>query len=433
MAADEPPNASNLRTWTNAEGKVFQAFLVSCDGTQVVMRLPNGQLGTGALSKLSAPDQAFVRATLALDGNTGRRAEEVKTPEVKVDTLPPVEKRVWPLKAEANNAATEVKIVSENAAEMQFVYHAQNFEFVAQERLSVTVMQELARTFEATRVLVELLPWGIQPKPPADLGYYRAKFYIDKRRYAEEGGPANSGGVYFRKDRIFRVPFESLGLERRGKTWAKNQNFSNQTIIHEVTHQMMHDSLPFLPIWVREGTAEYTSTLPLYGARFVSGLHQKAIQEYIKAFEDRYGGSADSFSPLELLKMTSEQWHARADKGGKDQHRLYFGACLMVYYFSHLEGEGKGIQFLSYMDKIRDARLAWAQFFKQPGVKLNPDGSFTYPREMNLPAQPFSEEFGLNELPILLAGRDEAQMKKAFLDGFKKIGVTFKKTNTAGL
>jgi hypothetical protein len=103
----------------------------------------------------------------------------------------------------------------------------------------------------------------------------------------------------------------------------------------------------------------------------------------------------------------------------------------MVYYFSHLEGDGKGIQFLSYMEKIRDARLAWAQFFKQPGVKLNPDGSFTYPGDLNPPSQPISEQFGLNELPILIAGRDEAKMKKAFVDGFKKIGVTFKKPNTA--
>jgi hypothetical protein len=76
--------------------------------------------------------------------------------------------------------------------------------------------------------------------------------------------------------------------------------------------------------------------------------------------------------------------------------------------------------------------VAWAQFFKQLGVKLSPDGICTYPKEINPPSQPISEQFGLSELPILIAGRNEVQMKKAFLDGFKRIGVTFKKSATAG-
>lgn len=424
---------SDLRTWTNREGKVFQAYLVSSDGTQVVMRMPDGQLGTGALGKLSLPDQVFVRTTLGLEGDIVRRAGDAKPIDPKTESLLPVEKRVWPLKVEADNAALDVKIVSENPAELQFLYHAQNFEFEAQEKLSVTVMKELARTFEVTRRLVELLPWGIQPKPPADLGYYRAKFYVDRRHYVDDGGPVASGGVYFSRDRIFRVPFESLGLERRGKTWAKNENFNNQTVIHEVTHQMMHDSLPFLPIWVREGTAEYTSSLPFQGGRFASGLHEKGIREYIKAYEDRHGGAADTFSPLEVMRLTTEAWHSRADKGGKEQHRLYFSACLLVYYFSHLEGDGKGIGFLQYMDKIREARLAWAEFFRNPNVKMNQDGSYTYPQDLTPPAQPHSEECGLTQLEMLIAGRDEAQMRKAVLDGFKKMGVTLKKAGNSGL
>ena len=53
----------------------------------------------------------------------------------------------------------------------------------------------------------------------------------------------------------------------------------------------------------------------------------------------------------------------------------------------------------------------------------NPDGSFTYPRDLPMPSQKMRDAYGLGQLPILLDGRDEAQMQKAVEDGYKKIGI----------
>ncbi len=90
---------------------------------------------------------------------------------------------------------------------------------------------------------MEALPWGIEPRPPADLGRYQAKFFATRASYVASGAPENSGGVYFGSDRTFRVPFQSLGLDLRGKTWFKDDNYRNDTIVHEITHQLMHDYL----------------------------------------------------------------------------------------------------------------------------------------------------------------------------------------------
>ncbi len=394
------------RTWTTTEGKTFQAAMVSVQGSQVTLRLSNGQLAAIALARLSPGDQAFV--TGGGSGGAGTRT--------------PIAKRIWPQKVEVDSRTIEVKVVKEDPAMQDCVYRSKNFEFASQDKVAVSVMKEIARTFEATHSLVEALPWGIEPKPPADLGYYKAKFYVSRDNYIRAGGPENSGGVYMSKDRIFRVPFQSLGLEQRGKTWFKNDNYRNDTIVHEITHQMMHDFLPFLPTWVIEGTAEYTEMLPYHAGVFTAGAHERGIKEYIKE-SAAYGIKPSDIGPvLEHMSMTGEQWHAKADSGGIAQHRLYFASAMLVYYFCHLDGDGNGTRFLKYLDQMAEARDAWATFFKDPRVTRNDNGSFSY-RGIELPKYSRKGDYGIEQLGVLLDNRSADEMIKAVIDGYKKIGV----------
>lgn len=399
-----------------------------------VLRRPNGQLAQIPLLRLSLADQVYIKNSLS-PANPALTATPVPgapgatpgpavpaTPD-RTASIPPPEKRVWPTKVEVDSRAIEVKTVTEASAEQKYVYRSQAFEFSSEDKLAGSVMKEIARTFEATHALVAALPWGIDPKPPADLGYYQARFYVTRDSYIAAGGPQNSGGVYSQRDRIFRVPFPSLGLEMRGKTWFKDEKYQNDTIVHEITHQMMDDFLPFLPIWAIEGMAEYTRILPYRAGVFHVESHERGIKDYIK-MEATQGITLKSLgSMMDHLHMTSQAWHERADNGGPEQHKLYFASCLMVYYFSHLDGDGKGARFLTYLDKIREARDAWDTFFKDPRVVRNKDGSITFPRDLPLPSQQKKDAYGLEQLPILLNGRDSAQLQKAVEDGYKKIGV----------
>jgi hypothetical protein len=343
---------------------------------------------------------------------------------LKLPPLAPAQKRVWPEKAIPEETALNVQQVPETPSLKGYLYRSKSFEFNAPEKLAGSVMKEIARTFEATRTLNQVLPWGIQPQPPLDFGYYRAQLYTDRAGYIQDGGPKNSGGAYFRSTKVFKIPFESLGLELRAKTWFKNPAYNNETIVHEVTHQMMDEFLPFLPIWIIEGTAEYTSMLPFHNGAFACSAHERGIKEYVKNYQTRTRSTLlETGSLSELIALPMQDWHARADSSAKDQARLYFASCLLVYFFCHLDGDGHGTAFLQYMDQIRTARDAWQSFYKTPGVQRNADGTISYPSSLSLPAQARSETFGLQLVNTLLANRDETQLKKQFSEAFKKIGV----------
>jgi len=395
-----------VRTWTSNDGHKTEAKLLSLEKDQAVLELASGKTVNVPLARLSVADQDYIKK------NAGPQR-----------SVAPMAKRAWPDVVEVSSRSLEVKAVEENAADKSYVYRSEFFQFTAQDKFAVSVMKEIARTFEATHALVKALPWGIDPKPPSDLGYYQAKFYATRRSYILDGGPENSGGVYFSRDRIFRVPFESLGMELRGKTWYKNENYRNDTLVHEITHQMMHDFIPYLPLWVTEGTAEYAEMLPFNAGKFLVSSHERGLKEYLKEFAERRSiNPPDVGSIAEHMNMTSQKWHNKANESNKEQGRLYFASCLLVYYFNHLDGDGKGTRFLKYLDKVAEARDAWQAFFENPDVKKTADG-FTYPKSLPLPTQQREETYGLGQLSILLDGRTPDQLEADIKAGFKKVGV----------
>jgi hypothetical protein len=93
----------------------------------------------------------------------------------------------------------------------------------------------------------------------------------------------------------FLVPFESIGVKLVGKSYAKDEDFDYSTMVHELTHQMMHYWLDLIPQWVVEGTAEYTSNLPLRTGKFRVSAAKNGLKDY-----------------TEFLKETRSRRNARA-------------------------------------------------------------------------------------------------------------------------
>lgn len=59
----EPPkDLSDMRAWTNAEGKTIQAILVSIQGENAKLRLPNGKVVDYPIANLSDDDQTFIES-----------------------------------------------------------------------------------------------------------------------------------------------------------------------------------------------------------------------------------------------------------------------------------------------------------------------------------------------------------------------------------
>jgi hypothetical protein len=402
------------RAWTDDTGRKVEAEYAGIQGDNVMLKLPEGDTVPFPLARLSAEDQAFVKA---------QSSESASQPPVLVDPKrTPIEKRTWPGKVEVSARAIEIKSVQESVVERKFVYQSEAFEFVSQAKLAGSVMREVARTFEATRALVEALPWGIVCLPPEGRPRFLAALYESRQDYIEAGGPENSGGVYSSRDKIFKIPFPSLGLEKRGQTYFKNDGYSNTTLVHEITHQLMDEYLRFLPMWVIEGTAEYTGMLPFNAGTFRADSHKNAMKEQVTQWE-RQGFQADLGNLETHMTMSRDQW-MKTSGTPASMSVLYHRSQLLVYFFSHLDGDMKGTRFIRYMDAVHGDVAAVRAFFADPRVKRLEDGRFSYPRELTPPAM--GEEAVFKHLPILLGERSYEKIAKEILERYKGIGIKVK-------
>jgi hypothetical protein len=417
--AVQAPAQNAPRAWKDTQGRVIKATYVSSTADQVTIRLADGKEHTLAISRFSAEDQAFVKSQQGA-GGSGKPA----APATAADAQRlPVEKRTWPAQVEVPTRSIEITPTVENAAAREFGYQSEGFEFTSQAKIAGSVMKEVARTFEATKKLMGDLPWGVVCRPPPGFARYKAALYETREDYIAAGGPENSGGVYMGGKKIFMIPFPSLGLELRGKTWYKNDNYSNDTLVHEITHQVMDDYLTFLPKWVIEGTAEYTQSLPYKTGVFRVEAHKTGLKDTIEE-SARRGFSPTIRSLGEHLQMNRAVWDGLADEDNKKMGELYFQSYLVVYYFCHLDGDKKGTRFIKYMDAVYGQVQSLRDFFADPRVKRYPDGRFSYPTDFPPPdMKPESAPF--KHLNVLLEGRSFAQLAAEMKEGFKSVGVKF--------
>jgi hypothetical protein len=409
--------APTFRTWTDATGRQVEAAFAGMDATTVKLQLKDGRLVDYPIAQLSAQDQAFARlATPPTPSTTATAATPAPT-----SNRPPAQQRSFPEKVEVSARTMEkLQLVTEEPQNRKFVYQTSSFEFTSQDKLAGSVMTEVARTFEATRELVSKLPWGIVCSPPPPLERFQAALYETREDYFNNGGPTNSGGVYDSGDMIFKIPFPSLGLERRGKTWFKNENYRNDTLVHEITHQMMHDYLPFIPKWIIEGSAEYTELMPYSAGTFRVASHKSGIKDYFDSMLQR-GLTSNIGSVQAHLNMTRRQWDEFSTSSNA-QITLYFRSALLVYFFNHLDGTANGEHFIRFFDAVHGEVTAMQTFFANPAVKRMPGGRFSYPSNLTPPdTDPSTAPF--KHLNLLLDGRSYTELANAMVEGYRSIGI----------
>ena len=208
------------RAWTDVQGRTVQAAYGGVEGDQVLLKMANGNSVPFAISKLSSADQAFVKAQVG--------TKSAMTPSVEpVSALArlPFDQRTFPDKVDVPVRTVDANATLEKPEERKFIYQTEKFEFSSQAKLAKSVMTEVAQTFEATRLLLNQLPWGLDCRPPDGLERYQAKLFETRADYIAAGGPENSGGVYMNGLKVFMVPFQSIGLVKRGQTYFKNSGF----------------------------------------------------------------------------------------------------------------------------------------------------------------------------------------------------------------
>ncbi len=401
------------RTWTDSNGRTVEAEYAGMQGDSVLLRMSPDKVVPFPLVRLSGADQAFAKSQAGSPATSPPLAAPSAGPGA---TPRPGAALSWPQTVEVSARSLEIAMISENAAERKYVYRSEAFEFTSQAKLAGSVMKEVARTFEATRSLVNAMPWSIVCKPPQGRDRFVAALFETRTDYTQAGGPEMSGGVYSSGDKIFKIPFESLGLLKRGQTWFKD-DFSNDTLIHEITHQLMDDYLGFMPTWVVEGTAEYTEMLPYKSGTFRAEDHKSAMK---KQFEASGRTMLDFGSLEEHFRMNRDSWRDAAATR-ESMRDLYVRSLLLVYFFCHLDGDKKGARFIQYMQAVQGQVGEMRAFFADPRVKQMGGGRYTYPSSLKAPDMG-NDAAASKNLPILLGERSFTKLGADLVEGYKTIG-----------
>ena len=432
------PLRAEPRQWTNTSGAKITAEFVRMDQGAVVLLLGNGKQSSVLLASLSAADQAWVKAN----------GSRVMASLAKDPNRLPWDKRFMPGAVQEPQIDMNIKVVKEEPGDC--TYESGHFQFKTTAKLGALVMKDICGAFESTHELVRRLPWGITPRPEEGRAKFRAELFETRAEYLRAGAPTWSGGVYVVKDKVFRIPFEEVGLTKvpTNKTsgYSRSGPINNDTITHEITHQMMHEYLPFAPVWMLEGTAEYTAHLPYRSGEFnVTGALQsfKEMRDTTRkpakrrlfrslAFHPSWIGVNQLWGFTRDITQRTEpkgEMKTKGEKGPKgvtlgnapevDPRALadrYYSSHALVFYFMHLDGGGNAARIKKYFDAIHEEKAKWADFWpkvdayrkkvdelrpayeaykramsdfmKQPGVKDLGDGRFSYPTNLTPPAAP---------------------------------------------
>jgi hypothetical protein len=362
------------------------------------------------------------------------------------------------------------------------VYRSRHFQFDSPVKIGAAAMKEICRAFESTHELVSKLPWGITPRPQ-DGPFFRAQLFRTRAEYLTAGAPEWSAGFYSPRDFTFRIPFDRIGIGSRGDAFYLVGGIDNDTITHEVTHQMMHEYLRFMPIWMIEGTAEYTSRLPYQSGRYNVAGAIEALKQMRRSFtkEDKRSPYQQSATPPKWVGAedlwgytTSITERRLLTDLGKDTPTSpprrfiearpyldssiaglpdrYFSSHLLVFFFMHFDGDGKATRIKAYFDAIHEERklwhafskslpaheagmekyrAAWEAFKSQPGVSDLGDGRVQYPPGLTPPTPPAAPQTpgGIDptkvcakHLGILLGGRSLAELDAEVRAAFAKAG-----------
>ena len=323
-----------VREWTSSQGKKVQASLLSLEGTTVKLRLKDGRLLTLQTSQLSKADQEYL---------------------VNMDKVG----RAFETKAMPDETRIELPVEAEGGP---FEFKTEHYVFVSESKVGKSFISEAAKVFEGTYQAIKQLPLGLHPRPPGGDVKFRARFMTSESfreeitNYIDEGPNLRVAGIYLPKRKKIWVPYESIGAVRKGGKMSLSRTADTSTLIHEITHQMMHDWLLITPMWFTEGMAEYIASVPYQNGRFEFKNSTRGLKGRL---ETKYEGMPlRMISPEDLSDPDAQD----AWKGGMDE---YLSAMLWVHYFVRMDRDGHGEAVAAYLKLMWRAKTDTNSFITE--------------------------------------------------------------------
>jgi hypothetical protein len=315
------------RAWTGLDGRRLDAVLVDADADTVLLRVPTGEEYRLELALLSEADTRYIARWRKSGANA-----------------------IWPSEAKAK-ASDAIVIVREDTAKREFVYRSEHFQFASDIRISKSVVLEFSRIFEATYAALSALPLGHRLQPPKGETHFRTRVFQTREEYYRGGGFPGSAGLYVGETGEVLIPLSSLGVRVVGRRVVLNREIGNATLVHELVHQLAALDQKNVPVWYREGIADYLASCPYRTGRFSFDAPARAVVDFLR----RPDGLL--LPPLrDFLGFGREEFYGANEGLGEEARTHYAGALLLVTHFFHSDGSGDAARIKAYVKALAAGR-----------------------------------------------------------------------------
>ncbi len=409
--------SAEVRSWTLANGdKTFDAEYVDAEDDRVIL-LIKGKEKKIKLSRLSEEDQEYIRQQA--QQNAEHRTNSNFMGKWPSSTLMEDKLRAKAVKEEDNDG--------------KFIYETTHFRFYSPAKLALSTVSEMGRVFEGTYTACRAMPlnfpcrrFDVENEDEAfndddEKEKLEAHLFLTKADYAREVGPnfAQSAGL-FRNTEIL-VPFESLGIEKKGSSYAMSSGgkLDTGTLIHELTHQMSLLGVDYdVPIWFAEGIAEYMRLATYKRGRFNFKNIRKNMIPYIVGGPGiagrQLGKHIDAPSLEKVLNKSVPEFQAAH---GEEIQFNYGFSAMLVYYFIHLDGKGDGARLKRWMRHQQTTERATSKLKVSIPANASPEEIAALRRRLQQQARSMREDYHYDPL---LDGRSWEELEKEFSKKIKK-------------
>jgi len=329
------------RLWLDSQGRKVQATYVRNDGTNVILKLPDGRELPFPLEKLAAADRSYIEKISAKA--TQESGENFDAP--------------WPERVSFSEDP-EIQIIEENVAERQFIYESANYRYTSDVRLAASLVKGFAVMFEATHLYCRTLPLSLRSDRRVS-GKYQIRLFENEADYIKAGGLDGSAGVFIGDTGVVMVPLTSLGVRPVGSGYMLDRDKSSKTIPHELTHQLTPDAYFQKGAlgWFSEGIAEYVASTPYRSGSYNVRGNLDDIIEFATGYGKKgMGGRAlgEKISLLPLKTFMLQDYPSFM----KDGQLNYGVALLITTYFLAMDGEGDAKRMKTYLAALLEGKDA---------------------------------------------------------------------------
>lgn len=329
---------ADARTWTNAQGRTFEADFVRLDGANVIFVLPGSRAFSTPLADLSPADQLVVKqGAVALAAPAAAMASTFNRP--------------WPREVRLDGPVV-CKVVSEDPKTRRFIYESTGYRFTCDARVTDDALRNFSVMFETIRKYAQNIPLSMGGGRERQ-GKLDVLLFSSMSGYVRAGGPPGTAGCYTRG--VVLVPMDSLGLKQGGTGFSLDTARHNIVLVHELVHQLTPDAYmsPGALGWFSEGLAEYMAITPYNWGYFRPDIHGNLVKSYVTT---RGGDGLDgralgtNISAPRLKDFMLMPYSRFMGDNGNYNYGL---GLLLTHYFFHMEGGGKAQRITQFLKGLQ--------------------------------------------------------------------------------